>query len=96
MNSRQVANALNALSKWPERGECRAAAVALAARVANDAALRHDMGAQAVANALNALSKWPEQAGCRNAAVSLAMRAADEAACDATWTRRLWPTRSMG
>ncbi|MGD7181080.1 hypothetical protein ACQCRU_00005, partial [Ralstonia pseudosolanacearum] len=52
----------------------------LAARVAEDAALRHSMDAQQVANTLNALSKWPEASSCRQVTLLL-MRSLGESGC---------------
>ncbi|WP_168991696.1 hypothetical protein, partial [Paraburkholderia sp. UYCP14C] len=57
MNAQAVANALNALSKWPDEDNAREAALRLAGRLASEAGvrLRESMSAQEVANALNAL-----------------------------------------
>ncbi|NKL25142.1 hypothetical protein GFM07_41130, partial [Rhizobium leguminosarum bv. viciae] len=55
-----VANALNALSKWPDTAVCAEAVGALAGRLADEPGLRNTLNAQEVATALNALSKWPD------------------------------------
>ncbi|MEA5175885.1 hypothetical protein, partial [Xanthomonas fragariae] len=61
LNPQEVANALNALSKWPDTPDCEAAARALAWRlVDDDPRLRNALDPQHVASALNALSKWPD------------------------------------
>ncbi|RZF23315.1 hypothetical protein EVC45_45375, partial [Paraburkholderia sp. UYCP14C] len=72
MNAQAVANALNALSKWPDKADAREAALCLAGRLTLNAGLRESMEAQHVANALNALSKWPDEADAREAALRLA------------------------
>ncbi|WP_427147267.1 hypothetical protein, partial [Rhizobium leguminosarum] len=59
-----VANALNALSKWPGTAVCAQAVCALAGRLADEPTLREALEPQGVANALNALSKWPDTAVC--------------------------------
>nr|WP_162138783.1 hypothetical protein [Xanthomonas fragariae] len=46
LNPQEVANALNALSKWPDTPDCKAAATALAPRLANDAGLRNALNPQ--------------------------------------------------
>ncbi|RMQ07421.1 hypothetical protein ALQ10_04539, partial [Pseudomonas savastanoi pv. glycinea] len=52
-----VANALNALSKWPDTPHCADAANALASRLADERGLRNALNPQELTNALNALSK---------------------------------------
>ncbi|WP_427147266.1 hypothetical protein, partial [Rhizobium leguminosarum] len=64
MDAQSVANALNALSKWPGTAVCKNAANALAGRLTDEPRLRDTLNAQQVANALNALSKWPDTAVC--------------------------------
>ncbi|WP_259648433.1 hypothetical protein, partial [Pseudomonas savastanoi] len=59
MDGQSVANALNALSKWPDTPHCADAANALALRLANDRNLRYVLKPQEFGNTLNALSKWP-------------------------------------
>ncbi|RMV76618.1 hypothetical protein, partial [Pseudomonas amygdali] len=76
LNPQQMANALNALSKWPDTPDCTAAANALASRLANDHNLLNALTPQQMANALNALSKWPDTPDCANAANALASRLA--------------------
>ncbi|WP_165505399.1 DUF1601 domain-containing protein, partial [Rhizobium leguminosarum] len=73
-NPQGVANALNALSKWPDTADCKNAANALAGRLVDEPGLRKAFNPQEVANALNALSKWPDTADCKNAANALAGR----------------------
>ncbi|WP_159065391.1 hypothetical protein, partial [Xanthomonas citri] len=51
-----VAQALNALCKWPDNTACAAAVGTLAARLADESRLRKELKPQEVANALNALS----------------------------------------
>ncbi|WP_427147259.1 hypothetical protein, partial [Rhizobium leguminosarum] len=69
-----VANALNALSKWPGTPVCAQAGGALAGRLTDEAGLREALEPQGVANALNALSKWPGTAVCAQAVGALAGR----------------------
>ncbi|KWT36120.1 XopAD/skwp family type III secretion system effector, partial [Pseudomonas amygdali] len=72
-----VANALNALSKWPDTPDCADAAKALASQLANNRELRNALAPQGVANALNALSKWPDTPDCADAAKALASQLAN-------------------
>ncbi|UIF89076.1 hypothetical protein KAF44_28395 (plasmid) [Cupriavidus necator] len=78
MDAQAVANALNALSKWPDADEARAAALVLADRLTSeaegDARLRQSMDAQEVASTLHALSRWPQESGLHEAAWCLAAR----------------------
>ncbi|WP_257215869.1 hypothetical protein, partial [Pseudomonas syringae] len=78
------ANALNALSKWPDTPDCVAAASALASRLANDRNLLNALNPKGVANTLNALSKW--QHWPRDWPMI--------ATCSTPSTRKAWPTRS--
>ncbi|WP_427147270.1 hypothetical protein, partial [Rhizobium leguminosarum] len=59
LDPQQVANALNALSKWPDAAVCAQAANALAGRLSDEPGLREALEPQQVTNSLNALSKWP-------------------------------------
>ncbi|MBB6299374.1 hypothetical protein GGE56_007738, partial [Rhizobium leguminosarum] len=77
-NPQEVANALNALSKWPDTADCKNAANALAGRLVDEPGLRKALDPQGVANALNALSKWPGRANCENAIDVLASRLAKD------------------
>ncbi len=72
--AQSVALLLNAVSRWPDNGACRAAAEHLAVRLDRDDRLRRALSAQEVASALNALSKWPEADACQKAAEHLAAR----------------------
>ncbi|MEQ7777603.1 XopAD/skwp family type III secretion system effector, partial [Xanthomonas sp. WHRI 8356] len=73
-----VTNTLNALSKWPGTQACAQAASALAARLADDSALREALTPQDVATALNALSKWPGTPACEAALDLLAAKLAED------------------
>ncbi|RMR18286.1 hypothetical protein, partial [Pseudomonas syringae group genomosp. 3] len=57
LNPQHMANALNAMSKWPGTPDCADAANALASRLANDRHLLNGLTPQQMANALNAMSK---------------------------------------
>uniref|UniRef100_UPI003CFC66CB hypothetical protein n=1 Tax=Rhizobium leguminosarum TaxID=384 RepID=UPI003CFC66CB len=72
LEPQQVANALNALSKWPDTAVCAQAVDALAWRLLDEPTLRKALNPQEVANALNALSKWPDTAVCAQAVGALA------------------------
>ncbi|UIF88760.1 Type III effector protein (Skwp5) (plasmid) [Cupriavidus necator] len=73
-----MSNALNALSKWPDKEEARKAALRLAERVSSEPKLCQSMEAKHVSNALNALSKWPDKEEARKAALRLAERVSSE------------------
>ncbi len=63
-----LANLVNGFSKWPE--DCRAAAVAIARRVAGWADQLPVFNPQTLANLVNGFSKWPED--CRSAIIAIA------------------------
>ncbi|WP_230383695.1 hypothetical protein, partial [Pseudomonas savastanoi] len=72
------ANALNAMSKWPDTPDCTAAVKTLASQLANDRHLLNALTPQHMTNALNALSKWPGTPDCADAANALASRLAKD------------------
>ncbi|RMQ01258.1 hypothetical protein, partial [Pseudomonas savastanoi] len=69
-----VTQALNALSKWPERANCESATDVLAGRLAEDNDLRQAMGEHHVAVSLNALSRCLGRPACHSAVLLLAER----------------------
>ncbi|UIF88852.1 hypothetical protein KAF44_26665 (plasmid) [Cupriavidus necator] len=83
-----VANALNALSKWPGEDEARDAALRLAERVSSEPQLCQSMEARAVANALNALSKWPGKTRPATPRCGWPSALARNPSCASRWTRR--------
>ncbi|OCG91863.1 hypothetical protein, partial [Xanthomonas euvesicatoria] len=60
LDAQGVANALNALGKWPDIPSCAQAASALAGRLAHDPELCKALDPTNVTQALDALSKWPD------------------------------------
>ncbi|WP_233502196.1 hypothetical protein, partial [Pseudomonas savastanoi] len=75
VNPQHMANALNALSKWPNRANCEKATDVLAGRLAEDNDLRQAMDEHHVAVSLNALSRCLGRPACRPAVLLLAERA---------------------
>ncbi|WP_259472284.1 XopAD/skwp family type III secretion system effector [Pseudomonas syringae] len=78
LTPRHMADALNALSKWPDTPKCTAAVKALASRLANDRHLLNGLNPKGVANTLNALSKWPDVDVSQASADGLASRLAND------------------
>ncbi|WP_234830874.1 hypothetical protein, partial [Pseudomonas savastanoi] len=72
LTPQELANALNAMSKWPDTPDCTAAVKTLASQLANDRHLLNALTPQHMTNALNALSKWPGTPDCADAANALA------------------------
>ncbi|PYD06934.1 hypothetical protein DND36_33745, partial [Pseudomonas savastanoi pv. glycinea] len=77
LTAQELANMLNALSKWPDTPNCTAAVKALASRLASDRHLLNALNPQQMANALNALSKWPDVDVSQASADALASRLAN-------------------